>query len=346
MKDRVSQILALLTLAPILLSALYAQNPHPARPSAMPLGSVTHAQSIACKSGGLTGATCQQLTVSCPNVPDFTAYVKINTPANPLGTVLYTVGTGGSGLYDTGFTYGKTAVENVFDAGFTTVQITFGAPFTSKQSSGWVEGPGGVLAVSCRYATIAQWVYSSVQNNASKPLCATANSGGAGVLAYALSQYGSGDIISMAEVTSGPPTARLDWGCMCKQGKVATTCGQGNLGTCFGKVDGGIWDPAYTPNKYCSQATQGNPPPGGSTFFYDDSAMAPGASFNFPTTYVNVVFGGLDTSSAVPIGLQWYDAITSNKSQVCVPDGPHALPDVLDGATQIANDLISMCKVQ
>jgi hypothetical protein len=325
---------------------LFAQTLPAARAAALPIGSVTAAADISCHSGGMTGATCEQLTVSCPNVANFTAYVKINTPANPVGTVLYAVGTGGSGLYDTIFTYGKTAVQNVYNAGFTTVQISFGAPFTGKQPNGWVEGPGGVLAVACRYATIAQWVYTSVQNNTGKPMCATANSGGAGVLAYALSQYGTGNILSMAEVTSGPPTARMDWGCMCQQGKMPTTCGQGNRGTCFGKVDGGIWDPAYTPNKYCSQATQGNPPPGGATFFFDDSAMAPGASFSFPTTFVNVVFGGLDTSSAVPIGLQWYDSITSNKAQVCVADGPHSLPDVLDGATQIANDLISLCKVQ
>jgi hypothetical protein len=325
---------------------LSAQDGEGTRPPTQALGSVSGVTNIACHKGGMTGATCQQLTVSCPGISNFTAYVKINTPSNSIGTVLYAVGSGGSGLYDTQFTYGKTAVQNVYNAGFTTVQITFGQPFTSKQPNGWVEGPGGVLATACRYATIAQWVYSTVQNNTSKPMCATANSGGAGVLAYALSQYGSNSIISMAEVTAGPPTARLDWGCMCQQGKVATTCGQGNLGTCFGKVDGAIWDPAYTPNNYCSNAVLGNPPPGGLTFFFDDSVNNSSASYNFPHTYVNVVFGDLDTSSAVPIGLQWYDAITSTKSQACVAGAGHSLPNVLAGATQIANDLISLCKLQ
>jgi len=337
---------AAIVLALMLGGNLFAQDDAlQAPPPARALGKVT-AKSISCKGGGMTGATCQQLTVTCPSVASFTAYVKINTPANPLGSVLYTVGTGGSGLYDSIFTYGKTAVQNVYNAGFRTVQITFGSPFTTAQPNGWVEGPGGVLATACRYATIANWVYSSVQNNKTKPMCATANSGGAGVLAYALSQYGSGNIISMAEVTSGPPTARLDWGCMCKQGKMNTYCGKGSLGTCFGTADAAFWDPAWTPNNYCSNAVKGTPPPGGSAFFLADSIEASGATYNFPKTYINVVFGGQDTSSAIPIALDWYNKITSKKEQTCVPDGPHSLPNVLDGATQIANDIIGLCKIQ
>jgi hypothetical protein len=333
---------ALVTL--ILAGAVYAQDDdaqavHPARA----LGTVTE-KSITCHAGGLTGATCQQLTVTCPSVPNVFAYLKINTPANPLGTVLYGTGTDGNGLYDTIFTFGKTAVQNVFNAGFRTVQISWGTPFNTAQPGGWVEGPGGVLAASCRWATVANYVYTQVQNNSSKPMCATANSGGAGALAYVLSQYPNN--ISMAEVTSGPPTARLDWGCMCKEGKLNTFCGKGLLGTCFGVTDGAVWDPAYTPNPYCSNATKGIPPPGGSTFFLDDSVEAPGATYNFSKTYVNVVFGGTDTSSAIAIGLDWYDKITSKKEQTCIADAPHSIPNVLDGATQIANDLIGLCKLQ
>ena len=61
---------------------------------------------------------------------------------------------------------------------------------------------------------------------------------------------------------------------------------------------------------------------------------------------MNVVFGGTDTSSAIPIGLDWYNKITSKKEQTCVADAPHSIPNVLDGATQIANDLIGLCKLQ
>ena len=313
------------------------------------LGTISDVTSITCK-GAIAQGVCQQMTVSCPDVPDVFAYVKTNTPAGtPLGIATYGTGTEGNGLYESNFTYGTTAVGNVLDAGFTTVQISWGTPFNSGQPNGWVQGPGGVLAAACRYATVTQWIYNNIQNNTSIPLCATANSGGAGVLAYALSQYGSGNILSMAEVTSGPPTGRLDWGCGCMEGKLPVQCGSSSsLGTCFGKVDGAVWDSAYSPNALCSTAAAsgGTLPPGGLDFFLGDSVEAPGATYNFPSTYVNLVFGSADDSSAIPIGQDWFNNITSTKAQACVAGGLHSMANTLAGAEQIANDLISLCKLQ
>ena len=318
------------------------------------LGTVSGVSTIAC-SGSIANGACQQMTVSCPGVPDVQAYVKTNTPSGTvLGTVTYNTGTDGNGLYDSIFTFGSTAVGNVLSAGYTTVQISWGTPFNSNQPAGWVQGPGGVLASACRYATVTNWIYNNIQKNTNIPMCATANSGGAGALAYALSQYPSSNILSMAEVTSGPPTGRLDWGCGCKQGAQPVQCGAtttGTLGTCFGKTDGGVWDPAYNPNVaigtgVCGAATQGTLPPGGLNFFLGDSVEAPGASYNFPKTYVNLVFGGADTSSAIPIGQDWFDNITSTKAQACVANGVHSLANTLPGAQQIANDLINLCKLQ
>ncbi|HKT88219.1 MAG TPA: hypothetical protein VJQ59_07275, partial [Candidatus Sulfotelmatobacter sp.] len=129
-----------ITIALLFTGLVYAQDDapqstHPTRS----LGSVT-AKSISCKSGGMKNATCKQLTVSCPDVANVYAYLKINTPSNPAGTVLYGTGTDGNGLYDTLFTYGKTAVQNVYNAGFRTVQISWGTPFNSNQPAGWVNG--------------------------------------------------------------------------------------------------------------------------------------------------------------------------------------------------------------
>jgi len=207
-----------------------------------------------------------------------------------------------------------------------------------------------VLASACRYATVTQWIYDNIQNDTSKPFCATANSGGSGALAYALSQYPTSDILSMAEVTSGPPTGRLDWGCGCQQGKVAVQCGNAStLGTCFGVADAPVWDPAYDPNAttgVCSQAVTGTLPPGGLNFFLGDSVEAPGANYNLSKTNVHLVFGDADNSSAIPIGQDWFDNITSTKSQACVAGGIHSLANTLAGAQQIANDMINLCKKQ
>jgi hypothetical protein len=278
------------------------------------------------------------------------AFVKTNTPsASSLGTVTYNTGTDGNGLYENIFTFGDTAVGNVLTAGFTTVQISWGTPFNTNQPAGWVQGPGGVLAAACRYATVTQWISDNIKSNASLPLCATANSGGAGALAYALSQYPVGSIISMAEVTSGPPTGRLDWGCGCTEGKLAVQCGSSpTLGTCFGAVDAPVWDPAYDPAAtpgVCSNAVT-NLPPGGLNFFLGDSVEAPGATYNLPKTNVNLVFGDADNSSAIAIGQDWFNNITSTKGQACVSGGMHSMANTLAGAQQIANDLINLCKVQ
>jgi len=314
------------------------------------LGTVSAVSSIAC-GGAIKNGVCQQMTVSCPGVPNVQAYVKTNAPTGTsLGTVTYNTGTDGNGLYESIFTFGSTAVQNVLDAGFTTVQISWGTPFNSNQPDGWVLGSGGVLAAACRYATVNNWVYTNIQNNTSIPMCATANSGGAGALAYAISQYPTASILSMAEVTSGPPTGRLDWGCGCKEGKVAVQCGSSTtLGTCFGVADAPVWDPAYDPTlspAVCTNAVSGTLPPGGLNFFLGDSVEAPGANYNLSKTHVNLVFGGADNSSAIPIGQDWFNNITSSKSQVCVAGGQHSIANTLAGAQQIANDLIGMCKLQ
>jgi hypothetical protein len=313
-----------------------------------PLGTVSNVSTVSCPGGGIANGVCQQMTVSCPDVPSVSAYVKTNTPTGtPLGLASYGTGTEGNGLYDTQFTYGTTAVGNVLDAGFITVQISWGTPFNSNQPNGWVQGPGGVLAASCNYATVVQWIQKNIGTNTPNlPQCATGNSGGAGALAYVLSQYPQ--TLSMAEVTSGPPTGRLDWGCGCTEGKLAVQCGDATtLGTCFGKTDGAVWDGAYSPNTLCSTAAGGGAlPPGGLSFFLGDSAEAPGANYNFPNTYVNLVFGNADGSSAIPIGQDWFNKITSSKAQVCVAGGLHSMANTLPGADQIANDLISLCKLQ
>jgi len=314
------------------------------------LGTVSNVSTVTCK-GALKNGVCQQMTVSCPDVPDVQAYIKTNAPtATPLGTVTYNTGTDGNGLYESIFTFGSTAVGNVLTAGYTTVQISWGSPFNTNQPDGWVLGPGGMIAAACRYATVTKWVYDNVQANTSIPMCATANSGGAGALAYALSQYPSADVLSMAEVTSGPPPGRLDWGCGCTQGKLSVQCGSATtLGTCFGVADAPVWDPAYDPTAttgLCTNAVKGTLPPGGLNFFLGDSVEAPGARYSFPHTFVNLVFGSADNSSAIPIGQDWFNNITTNKAQACVTGGMHSMANTQDGALQIANDLINSCRLQ
>ena len=74
--------------------------------------------------------------------------------------------------------------------------------------------------------------------------------------------------------------------------------------------------------------------------------MAPDAVFSYPNTFVKFLYGGNDSSSAANQGQIWGSAITTAKASSCVADAPHGIPNVLDGAQQIANDILTYCKLQ
>ena len=329
-----------------------------------PLGSAQGTM-ISCPQfgGGLpqSGSTCYQINTSCDGVADFSAYLKVDSPAGtPLGTVIFGTGTGGAQLYDfdapdffNGTTNGGLAVvQTVLDAGFTTVQVTFGSPFTDTTPNGWLTGPGGVRRLACRYATAAQWVYQNIHNSStSAPLCATGNSGGSAAIGYALSDYGLDSIFSMVETTSGPPMSRLDQACSPASAPIcapqAFTCNSGdpveNLSICYSSEDAAIVDTAY-PQPLCGNALNGSTPPDG--LFLSDSILgAPARSF--PKTRVNLLFGGQDQSAAVEQGLTWGNALGSTvKAAACVSDAPHPIPSAADGAAAIATDIVNLCRVQ
>ncbi len=325
-----------------------------------PLGSAT-GTAITCPtfSGGLTGASCYRIDTSCPGVADFSAYLKVNQPVStPVGTVLFGTGTGGAALYDNDPLFvegstngGLTVVQSVLNAGYATVQVTFGSPF-AQQPSGWLTGPGGVRKLACRYATVAQWVYQNIhKSNTSAPLCATGNSGGAGAIGYALTDYGMNSIFSMVEDTSGPPMSRLDQGCLpasnvaCE--KQQFTCNAGgpaqNLSVCYTPDEAKIIDTAYS-EPVCSNAVNGITPPNG--LLLSDSILG-GIPPTFAKTRVNVLLGGQDNSTAVEQALLWVNSVTNtSKSQACVSDAPHPIPSVTDGASTIAADIQNLCKLQ
>src|SRR5580700_3318165 len=102
-------------------------------------------------------------------------------------------------------------------------------------------------------------------------------------------------------------------------------------------------DPAY-PGPYCSEETENH----STTFdsiFLQDSILAPDGVLSYPNTNVRFLYGGLDYSAVPNQGRLWEDAITSSKSSQCLPDAPHEIPDVLDGAEQISTDIINDCKL-
>lgn len=323
-----------------------------------------------CPTGGLPNGTCFQLAISCPGVADFSAYLKVYTPtAAPVGTVLFGVGTGGSGLYEdpnTGYTDGSTTVGNILNFGFNTVQVSFGAPFDQGSTPrGWLTGPGGVRRLACRYATVADWVYKhptiinpNVVATTSAPMCATGNSGGSAALVYAAYEYGLDSELAMIEPTSGPVMSRIDQGCSpCSSSAQGNVCPgpTNNPNLCYESADATIIDEAYqspgasTPTP-CSDARNGNPGAGAQALFLSDSILySAGNTVSMPNTRFKMLLADDDPSNAVPQatvfeGLVQPSSSSPNPLYQCLPNVQHDIPSYLSGAQQIASDIIQYCK--
>jgi hypothetical protein len=320
-----------------------------------------------CPTGGLPNGTCFQLAISCPGVADFSAYLKVYTPpGTSIGTVLFGVGTGGSGLYEdpsTGYADGSTSVGDILNFGFNTVQVSFGAPFDQGSTPrGWLTGPGGVRRLACRYATVADWVYNhpaiinpTVTATTSAPLCATGNSGGSAAIAYGVYEYGLDSEFAMIEPTSGPVMSRIDEGCspcsLTLQGNVCPGSNN-NPNMCYESADASIIDEAYqspgaTSPTPCTDALNGNPGPNASNLFLSDSILWAGP-ISIPNTILHQLFADDDTSNAVPQGILWQGLVTPSSSSpvpryACLPGVQHDIPSYPTGATQIANDIIAYC---
>ncbi|MBA3912521.1 MAG: hypothetical protein H0X25_01370 [Acidobacteriales bacterium] len=317
------------------------------------LGSASVAP-VSCDSvrgtGGVPGATCYVATVDCPDIAEQPVAMKVNLPAGTsIGTVIFTPGGGGGPWWDVNFEYGAMTIQNVINAGYTAVQFDFEYPpqgsKRNDQIVGWLTGPGGARALSCRWATLAQWVHDNLLSSGKVPLCAASASAGASAAAYAVAFYGLDSEISMLEQTSGPVFDRIDNGCLCNSPDIPTACGQGALSECYEREAGLYVDPTYQ-NKACSTAQRSHHSPYEATFL-SDSLDNPQALTSFPNTYVHFLFGGQDASSAVPQATAWQSQITASNGQPpidCVPDASHEIADSVDGALRIAADVIAGCR--
>lgn len=346
-----------------------------------PLGTASpttaaEAQLPSCPGGGVANGTCYQVNISCDGIDDWSAYLKVNSPSgSPVGTVIFGTGSGGSTLYDNDpeFFYGtdndinggSAIVQNVLSAGYTTAQVSFGAPFNSSPSTanGWLQGPGGVRRLACRYATLAQWIYQNIHNSSTtEPFCATGNSGGAGAIGYAVFDYGMQTIFTMVEPTSGPVMTRIDLGCSPQGSNIyggKTACTNpppSNLDMSYsvgaqGDGTASIIDTAYqtfgdsNPPTLCTNGVNGPSQPNSLRFQSDSIDYAPSKTPALPIspTVVNVVFGGNDGSNAVGQGETFWKSVGPPASQACVQDAPHPIPASADGVTQIENDIKTLC---
>lgn len=290
---------------------------------------------------GVVGSACYTVTVNCPSVAPYNVDIKVTNPSGPsVGTVIYTNGGGGAGLYEdpSQFMYGYVAINNVVAANYTVVQTDFNDMTLS--GPGWLTGPGGPLMLSCRWATLAQWVHDNpTLHPANTAFCATGNSGGGGAIAYALTRYGQDSIFNFVLPTSGPPFTRIDYGCRCNQQTMQTTKCAGVQATCYGTDANLFLDPAYG-NTDCSN---GAATPDTAQWQADSIVSSDGKSVLNYKTPVEFIFGAQDFGSGSALAVLWENAITSTNSFQCVADGPHKIADVLDGAQLVASEIVKNC---
>ncbi len=286
--------------------------------------------------GSLPGATCRTVRVSCPDVAPAEAQVRVAAPPDGVavrGTVIFGTGGGGNGFYEND-PVARTIVERVSAAGFQVVERAWGG------TTGWLTGPGGWGPLSCRYATLLAWIASDVHEEGA--ICATGNSGGSAEISYALSRWGMSSTLDLAVPTSGPHS-RLDLGCIgepewdadCALSALPADwlpeweCSFGR-GACSLASSAELVDAAYLPDTPCGDADPADAP-----LLHADSVFAPDAVLDFPDTLVHFLYGRLDCSTAVTLGLTFANAVTSEKILGSVPATPHALFSTPEGADAI-----------
>lgn len=353
----------------LMLAAVMSGLTMPALAAADPIGNASFS-SMTCPSGGITNATCYEVVISdCAGTPDnFVAVIKVNDPPSgetDQGTIFFTTSGGGNGFYDVAFPQdsqcpqdqcGYMVVQDLNSAGYRTVQIDFTDPDDSKaEPAGWITGPGtyGHRSLACRYATLVHEVWVELLgSSAQHPVCATGNSAGGSLIGYAITQYGMGNpggpgpMFTMVEPTSGPPMGRIDHGCMGSAAPrpvvscPANTRISENYGLGLAKD---YLDPAFS-SDVCTVDIESDGADADPDFHYDSvlSTDYPSPSY---LTFVKILYGSKDLTQAVPLGLEWYDAILSSKAEACIAGAAHELPGNYDGANQIVSDLTSSCQL-
>jgi len=339
--------------------------------------STATAAQISCPagSGGLSNATCYKLSLTCDAIADYSAYLKVNKPLGQnLGTVIFASGSGSAVLYDNdinfisgSFNGGLNVVQGILSTnsdndGYTTVQVSFGAPFdnSSAVENGWLQGPGGVRRLACRFATVVDWINKNIHNSTTLPMCGTGNSAGASAFAYAATAYGLASEFSLLELTGGPVMTRIDKGCSaCSQFTAGNTCTD-STEFCYSVSSGGssstagIIDAAYqgvgqTSPTLCTNGVNGDET-NFNRFTSDSiesaSQSAIPLSIPDPPTQVRVILGGLDATTAPVQSYSWVKGVNPQPpAPACLADASHAIPAVSDGAAQIVSDIQTLCKV-
>ncbi len=289
--------------------------------------------------GGLPGTACQTLTIACPDIEDLDVEVRITPPAAGVaerGTI--NIGSGGGGQ---GFSYDEgTLLPALAAAGFRLVQRGWADGWTSN-----VNG-NGLVAASCRYATLAHWVRDTLVGP--HPLCATGNSGGAAELGQALTRWNLDAIFDYAVPTSGPGMARVDYACL-PDAAWLSTCAELNASSMVAPACDyaandldTLIDAAYAPATPCADADEA-----ARQRLFDDSSLGAGADLEITHMRLDVLLGTRDGLVSYPEGQVFVAGVHAGAGGVVTmaitPEARHSYPDGDPGEAVLRDHLVTQC---
>lgn len=234
----------------------------------LPTGNVSNPTSASC-SGFQKHAVCTQYTVTCPNVAPATVIVGVNSGGAPILLI------GGSGWTSPGSSDFASAFVS---DGYTVIEAKWINPW-ELVGSGYTPS---LMNAACLPATLISYVANG------SPIAVQGGSAGSAALAYALSWYGLSNLVSVAEMTSGPVFSNVEMGCeVPKAGEVTIVPTDGEPWTDFPYFAVGIPALLSTYTGYACEPKQGSSTKANQAWL-NQSINAPGALTSFPTTYLSL----------------------------------------------------------
>jgi hypothetical protein len=234
----------------------------------LPIGNVSNPTSASC-SGFEKKAVCTQYTVTCPNIAPATVIIGVNTGGAP---ILLIDGSGWTlpGSNDFASAY-ITAGYTVFEARWSVPWELVGTGYTPN-----------LMNAACLGATLISYIANG------SPIAVQGGSAGSSVIAYALSWYGLSNLVSVAEMASGPVFSNVEMGCETPLvGNVTIIPTNGEPWTDFPNYAVGIPTLLTTYTGYTCEPKKASSGTANQAWL-NQSINAPGGQTSFPTTYISL----------------------------------------------------------
>ena len=276
------------------------------------------------------GHICYNLSVSCNKLNSRNVTVKAYHNENSQGSVLFTSGGDGSGLYGANEA-ARSIIGGMKNAGYETFEVIWRGP---NDNYGWADGNAGAgfNSLMCGYAEVAKFINNKLSAN-KNTICATGNSGGSMQISYGLTIYHLDRLLDFAVLSGGPPAGDLKNICF---GNAADS---GNTGPArlidFAHGWAGNGD-------YCVLANQTSEV----VHRLENNSLVPKIKglrdYNYDTV-VSFIQGASDLDN-IYRGKIYYDAIESEKSWDVLSQVGHQVHQSPVGAEKILGELIENCK--